>query len=653
MRRAAVGALVVGLALLVLGPAGAQEPSLRVEVFDTADYPRVQLTVSTPPALAGFEIPPEDFTVVEGVAAVDATITRLPTEGLDVALLIDTSGSMAGEALAEAQQAAVTFVEQMPPGVEVALVGFGEEAEVVSPLTQDRAELIEAIGTLRSRGETALYDGLVTATGVFAASDNARRVVVMLSDGGDTVSAGSLEDAIVAVLDAEATFYAVELQTAENDSEPLERLGAAADGEVVAAGDPEALDAIFTEIAAALVSRYEIEFGATQYGPTRLVVTVDSAAGSASLVRVVRFPDPPPPPAPPPAEEPVAVPEAPPARLAPAPLTVPDYEPLPTVVVEPGPLSSGAVLAGGLVAVFLALASLAFYTARGGARVRLVASDARKMMKTRRGTLLSNLTERAAEAAEHTLDRRGRRGQLERALEAAGLTLRSGEFVVLVAGSALAAYASGTVVAGPAVGLVLAVAAIAGFWLGVQHKVTKRRATFADQLMTTLQLMSSSLRAGFGLLQAIDVVAEEARSPTADEFHRVKVEVHLGRDLDDALEAMAERVGGEDMMWVAEGIAIHREVGGDLSEIIDGVAHTIRERNRLRRQVKALSAEGRYSAVILVALPFAMAAFLAYSNPDYLSELFKNESGRTALAVGAVLLVAGIGWMRKLIKLDY
>ncbi len=649
MKRAAAAVAAAAL-VLAASPAAAQQAGLRLEEFDTRDYPKVRLTVSMPAELVGVDVAPEEFTVIEDRFRADASVERIPTEGLNVVLAVDTSGSMSGEPLARAQEAATAFVEQMPAGVEVALVAFGAEAEVVSSLTTELDGVIEAIAGLVSRGETALYDGLVTATGAFGDGDGVRRVVVMLSDGGDTVSAGTLEDAIVALLDAEATFYAVELQSAENDPEPLERLGSATEGSVVSASDPEALDAIFTEIAASIVSQYTIEFEARGQGATRLEVSVATAAGTASLVRVVRFPQPPPPP---PQRVEAPPPPPPPPEPVEAPVTLPDYPPLPTEVVEPGPFSTGSVLVGGLVALFLALASLALYVAHGGAKVRLVAADARKLAKTRHTSMLTALTDRAASAAEHTLERRGRRGQLEGALEAAGLRLRSGEFVVLVGGACLSAYLIGSVLVDPLVGLVAAggAAVLSGVW--VHLKAERRRAAFASQLSGTLQLLSGSLRAGFGLLQAIDVVSEEARSPTAEEFHRVKVETHLGRDLDEALEAMARRVGGEDMMWVVEGIQIHREVGGDLSEIIDGVAETIRERDRLRRQVKALSAEGRFSAVVLVLLPIGMAGFLAVANPGYLGELTASSGGRTAIVVGSVLLVTGIFWMRRLVRLKF
>ena len=108
--------------------------------------------------------------------------------------------------------------------------------------------------------------------------------------------------------------------------------------------------------------------------------------------------------------------------------------------------------------------------------------------------------------------------------------------------------------------------------------------------------MAGSLRAGHSLLRAVDSVASEADAPTSEEFARIVNETRVGRDLNDALDEVAERMGSDDFTWVAQAIAIHREVGGNLAEVLDAVGHTIRERNAIRRQVKALAAEGKLSA---------------------------------------------------------
>ena len=134
-------------------------------------------------------------------------------------------------------------------------------------------------------------------------------------------------------------------------------------------------------------------------------------------------------------------------------------------------------------------------------------------------------------------------------------------------------------------------------------------------------------------------------------LHRVVV-FRLGRPVDDALNAMAERVGSDDFQWAVLAVNIQREVGGNLAEILDTVADTVRERATLRRQVRVLSAEGRLSLKILVALPFLIGLYIAKVNPSYMSLLFTTRAGWIMLGTGAALMVAGVLWARKIVQVD-
>ena len=165
--------------------------------------------------------------------------------------------------------------------------------------------------------------------------------------------------------------------------------------------------------------------------------------------------------------------------------------------------------------------------------------------------------------------------------------------------------------------------------------------------------MASSLRAGFGLLQAVDAVARESEAPTSEEFRRLVTESHLGRDLSESLAAMAERVHNEDFSWVVQAIEIHRTVGGDLAEVLDNVSTTIRDRNRIRRQIDALSGEGRLSAMVLFLLPLGMIVVLQVVNPGYLGELTGSSLGQVLIAIGAGLMIVGGLWLRRLTRLVF
>ncbi len=187
----------------------------------------------------------------------------------------------------------------------------------------------------------------------------------------------------------------------------------------------------------------------------------------------------------------------------------------------------------------------------------------------------------------------------------------------------------------------------------VSRAGARRSTAFAEQLPETLQLIAGSMRSGLSLLQSIDTVSLEAPSPTAEEFQRVLYENRLGRDMADSLAALSERMGSADFQWVVGAIDIHREVGGDLAEVLDRVADTVRGRNRVRAQVQALSAEGRLSGVVLSLLPPTMFLALAFLNPAYLSELTDRGLGWVLIGISGALLVTGSVWLQRMAKFRF
>jgi tight adherence protein B len=175
---------------------------------------------------------------------------------------------------------------------------------------------------------------------------------------------------------------------------------------------------------------------------------------------------------------------------------------------------------------------------------------------------------------------------------------------------------------------------------------------FEKQLPDTLTLLSTSLRAGYSLLQAIEAVASEAPDPTAREFSRAVVEARLGRSVPEALQGIVDRTQSKDFEWATMAIEIQREVGGNLAEVLQTVADTMLARNRLKGEIKALTAEGRISAIVLGSLPFALGAFLWFNNRDYLQPLLDATMGRVAIAAGLILMAGGIFWLRKIVNIE-
>ncbi|MBB1022262.1 type II secretion system protein F, partial [Dietzia sp. E1] len=237
--------------------------------------------------------------------------------------------------------------------------------------------------------------------------------------------------------------------------------------------------------------------------------------------------------------------------------------------------------------------------------------------------------------------------------EQAGIRMRLQDFVFLVVVAVVVAFTLGLVVTGPLMGAFLALLTPVGAVVVLKIKAARRRAAFADQLDDSLQLMSSSLRAGHSLLQALASVAREAEEPTSAEFSRIINETRVGRDLAPALEETATRMGSQDFVWVTQAIAINREVGGNLAEVLDGVGHTIRERNQIRRQVAALAAEGKLSAYVLMALPFGIGGFLYISNPSYIGVLTQSLLGYGLLATAVIMLIVGGIWLSKVVTIKF
>jgi tight adherence protein B len=269
------------------------------------------------------------------------------------------------------------------------------------------------------------------------------------------------------------------------------------------------------------------------------------------------------------------------------------------------------------------------------------------------GSALAGASAALGTAVEKALVRRGLAASGAIALERAGMSLRLADLVLLTGGIAVAAGVLGWL----AGGLLLALAALVVVPLGakvlVSLRASRRQAAFADQLDDSLQLMASSMRAGHSLLRALDAVAQDADSPTSDEFARIVNETRVGRDLTAALEETAERMGSDDFAWVAQAIAIHREVGGNLAEVLDAVSATIRERGAIRRQVKALAAEGKLSAIVLLVLPFGISGFLYMTNPAYLARFTHSGLGWAMLVAAGVLLSVGALWLKKTVSIRF
>lgn len=261
--------------------------------------------------------------------------------------------------------------------------------------------------------------------------------------------------------------------------------------------------------------------------------------------------------------------------------------------------------------------------------------------------------ESLAQAGHRFAEATGFSARLDERLEQAGLPVLAGEFVaitvlcVLIGGTVAAVFMRNLI-------FVLLVAFLAGlvpyFWMVRAQR--KRGQQLVDQLADTLSILATSLRAGYSFLQALDTVSKEIGEPSAGEFQRVVAEIRLGRPIDDAMTAMALRVGSDDLKWAVIAINVQRQVGGNLAEVLDIVASTVRERAYIRRQINVLSAEGRISVAILACLPFGIMLYISIVNGDYIKPLFTTTPGLILLIGGGLWMALGIFIMTRMIKID-
>jgi Flp pilus assembly protein TadB len=245
------------------------------------------------------------------------------------------------------------------------------------------------------------------------------------------------------------------------------------------------------------------------------------------------------------------------------------------------------------------------------------------------------------------------RGLAER-LDLAGIARKPAEWALLGGSACAVLSALLTLLLGNIVIGVLAGAAVgyAGMRLIVSVRISRRRNAFRDQLPDMLQLIASSLRAGLSLPQALDAVVREDSQPAAGEFSRALAEARIGANLEDALDTVAVRMDSVDLRWTVMAIRIQREVGGNLAEVLSQTVATMRERANLRRHTRALSAEGRLSGYILIALPLTLAAWIFLTSRSYLRPLWTTPIGVLLVIGTAVLFVIGVMWMRAAVKVE-
>lgn len=304
----------------------------------------------------------------------------------------------------------------------------------------------------------------------------------------------------------------------------------------------------------------------------------------------------------------------------------------------------------GIALCLVALAVLVLGTF--GAGHREIAISRRRPGVADQPSVLTRFATSATSFVERNVSGNATFGKRE-VLEQAGLKMRQADFILLIACCGVLLGAVGFILGGLFTGILFVLITPLGALVFLNVLTSRRRAKFEDQLGDTLQMLAGGLRAGHSLLRSVDAVSKEADAPTSEEFARLVNETRLGRDLRESMLDAARRLRSEDFDWTSQAIEIHREVGGDLADVLDHVGETIRERSQIKGQVQALSAEGRISAYILMALPIGMFLYFSIASPAYIATLYTSFIGLVMIGAAVVLLIVGGFWLSRVIKIKF
>ena len=242
---------------------------------------------------------------------------------------------------------------------------------------------------------------------------------------------------------------------------------------------------------------------------------------------------------------------------------------------------------------------------------------------------------------------------LTRLIERSGVTATPSGVVV----ASLALALTGALVAAITTEQTLArpIAAVVGLLLPLaylKYRAAKRIRRFEEQFPEALDLLSRAIRAGHAFQTAMGMVADEMPDPVGPEFKKAFDQQNFGLPIKDALNQLAERVALLDVRFFVTAVTIQRETGGNLAEILDNLAHVVRERFKILRQVRVHTAHGRFTGYVLLALPAALAIALSYINPEFMGPLFRERLGQMMIVVGLVLQTIGFVWIRQVIKIE-
>ncbi|CAB4828461.1 MAG: VWA domain-containing protein [Actinobacteria bacterium] len=632
-RCVSVGLLLAGITILFgVVPALAQSADPageRVVAVDMSGATAQALVVRTSTA------PTSATITVNGKAADFQGVKPAgPTYETDNVLVVDSSSTSATR-FPQIKAAALDFVAGMKPGEHLAIVSASGVAQRVVPLTTDRTTLTDAINRLAPSGGSPLFDAVIIGVQLLDDQGTAplRSVTVLAaSPDGGVKTAGTVARA--EAIDKRVSVNVVTLLSddfASAKAGPYQQLSNDTGGLFVSTGDPAQFATVAKAIADQQRGLYAVTFQTDQTGSGGNVV-LDVGRGPIT----VGF-----------------VPNTITVGSSLANTVKSDTSGL--AFFQGGQGIAIAMILGAGAAALGAFALGSLFVKQEDRLQSLLQPYAEVDPDAIKGNTLakSALFQRAVKIMSNIAERQGVLDKAEKLLEQANLPLRAAEALMFYVG---------VVLASTVVGLLFQRSLLGGLVLGVigalappavlNFLAKRRRKRFMMQLPDTLTLLAGTLRAGYSFMQGVEATSREVEEPMGAELRRIITEAQLGRPLEEAMDASAERMGSADFQWAVIAVRIQREVGGNLAELLITVAETMTARQRLRGEVAALTAEGKISAIVLGILPVGLGAVLFVLNPEYMRVLFDDTLGQIMFAVACVSALLGFAWMKKIINID-
>jgi tight adherence protein B len=619
----------IGAVLAVAPAAVAQEaqptPVVTAHAVD-ATRPEVAVTLFAD----GVGVGVGDVMVVENDETVSgARLSLASTEGrpAELVFVIDTSESVA-IGFDQLTAALAESIESLPSGTTVAVVAAGGFPRLVQPATTDLGAAASSVRQLTLTNGVALWDALDRGLEQFTTGSGPVRTIVAVSGSPDESRRAGLSGVRAGLIRQGAQIVGV---TFPGGDARLGQLATAAGGTVLPV-DGDVRDTIRD---------------AVRLGRDRVVLRYPTALADGELATVR-----------------IGLGPAETALSFTAGSQVDRISGLAVVTPPSDGFAGGflrsstglyALLALSVLGVTLAVFSLGSILLGREESLDGVLSrySAEATAEGEDAGTHSAFMRRAVSMTEDLARDRGLLAKTEAALEKANLPLRAGEALFGWAAVAVLVSVASLLLSQQLLpALVVAVLALGAPFFVVKLRIVQRQRKFETQLPDALQLLAGTLRAGYSLPQGMEAVSREIEDPMGFELRRVMTEAQLGRELEEALEAAAERLGSEDFAWAVMAIGIQREVGGNLNELLMTVADTMIARERLRGEIKTLTAEGKLSAIILGGLPPAIGAVMYAMNPDYIGVLFSETLGNIFMGLAVVAGGVGLLWMKKVITID-